>query len=358
MIQIYRLANLFIVSILIFLSFLYYVLIFIRNRLFDFKFFKARKLEAIVISIGNISTGGTGKTPIVIYVSNYLKELGYNVGVVSRGYKRKTRGLFLVSNGEGPIHSWEKSGDECYMMSKILKGIPIVVDKSRYRGGKFLIKNFGVDIIILDDGFQHRNLHRDIDILVINAREKFLGLKMLPFGNLREPFNNIRRSDIILTSKMNPDKYLNNQLKEISIPKFRVKANPNISINLNNRKNIHLRGKSVFAFSGIGDPGHFIETTEGMGCNVLGHKNFPDHFTYSLADIKSIKQESDKLNVDYIITTEKDWVRIAPIKPDFLIVPIGLELFVVNEKEFFKIIRKIIISEPSPKQRRHQQMLT
>ena len=357
MIQAYRLAKLLIVSILILLSYFYYALTFIRNRLFDLKLFKARKLETIVISIGNISTGGTGKTPIVVYVSSYLKKLGYKVGVVSRGYKRKTRGFLLVSGGEGPIHSWEKSGDECYMMSEILKGIPIVVDKNRYRGGKFLIKNFGVDIIVLDDGFQHRNLHRDVDILVINAREKSISLKMLPFGNLREPFYNIQRSDIILTSKMDPDKYLNNLLKKVSIPKFRVKANPSISKNLNNRKSIRLRGKGVFAFSGIGDPGHFIETAEGMGCNILGHKNFPDHFTYSLADIKSIKQESDKLNVDYIITTEKDWVKIAPIEPDFLIIPIGLELNVINEIEFFKIIKEVIISEPSPKQKRRQQKL-
>ena len=95
-----------------------------------------------------------------------------------------------------------------------------------------------------------------------------------------------------------------------------------------------------------------------MGCNILGHKNFPDHFTYSLADIESIKQESDKLNVDYIITTEKDWVKIAPIKPDFLIIPISLELNVINEIEFFKIIKKVIISEPFPKQKRRQQKLT
>ena len=167
------------------LALLYWGIIFWRNLFYNFNFFITHKIKSKVISVGNISLGGTGKTPVVIFLALLLSKTGRKVAILSRGYGRATKGLFLVSKGDGLILcSWEDCGDEPYMMAQKLPNLPILVDENRYRGSLYLEKNFNPDIIIMDDGFQHRALHRDLDIVLVNGGDNINNHRLLPYGIL------------------------------------------------------------------------------------------------------------------------------------------------------------------------------
>ena len=158
---------------------IYWTVIYIRNLFFDYGIFTVKKLPCKVISIGNLSLGGTGKTPMVIFLAKLLKEQGKKVAILSRGYRRQSKGTVLVTNGFSvPKDGYKRYGDEPFLISKVLTGVPVVVDKNRYRGGKFLIKKFQPQIILLDDGYQHRAIARDLDIVLINNREKKANYKL------------------------------------------------------------------------------------------------------------------------------------------------------------------------------------
>ena len=177
-------------------SILYGILAFIKNFFYDIKLLKAQQLPCSVISVGNITSGGTGKTPTVLYLCKILQQGGRkNIGIISRGYGRGTKGMFLVSKGDGPLASWESSGDEPFMMAKKTRNIPIVVDNDRFRAGEFLHRHFNTEIIILDDGFQHRSLYRNLNIVLINGDSSPSDYQFLPFGFLREPWSSLKRAD-------------------------------------------------------------------------------------------------------------------------------------------------------------------
>ena len=202
---------------------IYWLLVLIRNIFYDLKIFKIYSLNKTVISIGNLTTGGTGKTPFTIFIAKYFIQQGIKVAILSRGYGRKSKGTIVVSNGINLINSYEKSGDEPYLIAKKLQNVPVVVDEKRYRGGKFLINNYNPDIIILDDGYQHRSLKRDLDILLINSLDKKTDHKLIPNGKLREPWKNIKRADLIIKTKSNlidRNIYLNKKIKQTKINTF------------------------------------------------------------------------------------------------------------------------------------------
>ena len=189
--------------ILLPLALFYRATIFWRNVLYNYKFFISRKLPTRIISVGNITTGGTGKTPAVIYLAQKLLQKGTTVAILSRGYGRKTAGTQLVTDGEKSVDDWRNFGDEATLMAQKLKSVPIVVDENRYRGGLFLIDKFKPDIIILDDGFQHRSLERNCDIVLLNSQDQPADHKMIPYGNLREPCRHLTRADALILTKTN-----------------------------------------------------------------------------------------------------------------------------------------------------------
>ena len=152
-----------------------------------------------------------------------LKNCNYKTAILSRGYQRKTKGTLLVSSGDGPLYNWQEVGDEPFMIATKLKGVPIVVDEDRFRGGMFLIKEYNPDIIILDDGFQHRSLYRDLDIVLLNGSDNQSTHKLLPYGYLREPWNNIKRADAIFITKKHPQPFLKRKLLESKLPLFETK---------------------------------------------------------------------------------------------------------------------------------------
>jgi tetraacyldisaccharide 4'-kinase len=292
------------------LAMFYWGIVYWRNLFYKYGFFITHRLQCHVISVGNITVGGTGKTPIVLFLARFLQNNGKKVGVLSRGYGRSTKGTLLVSDGSGPNISCEKSGDEPYLISKKLDQVPIVVDENRFRGGIFLMQKFKPDIILLDDGFQHRGLERDLDLVLVNSGDIASDHKLLPYGYLREPWINISRSNAVILTKINlkkPRPFLKRKIKESKLPILQSVFEPSIS-SLSPKSPKNIKKKKVFIVSAIGDASGFRKTVKKMGGTIVGEKIFPDHYNYSQANWKNVEKLST--GADYIITTEKDWVKI------------------------------------------------
>mgnify|MGYP001283374971 FL=1 len=316
-------------------SVLYRFIILFRNFCYDKKLIKTNQLPCDVISIGNISFGGTGKTPTVLYLCRMLQENKKNdIAILSRGYKRNTNGTVLVSSGNGPLKNWQAVGDEPFMMAQKTKNIPIVVDSNRYRGGKFLIKNFNSKIIILDDGFQHRSLSRNLDIVLINGYTKPSDYSFLTTNLIRETWISLKRADTVILTKKKPNPLL---LKKIEEKKL-LYINSTLKSLIPYPRGFDRKNKALL-LSGIGNPKSFEKSAKSHGCIIVGIKRFKDHYSYNKKSLLKIVQLAKSLKADYILTTEKDWVKIKPLKPDFLFVVLKIELN-LSEKDKMKDIIK------------------
>ena len=321
------------------LALLYWGIIFWRNLFYNFNFFITHKIKSKVISVGNISLGGTGKTPVVIFLALLLSKIGRKVAILSRGYGRATKGLFLVSKGDGLILcSWEDCGDEPYMMAQKLPNLPILVDENRYRGSLYLEKNFNPDIIIMDDGFQHRALHRDLDIVLVNGGDNINNHRLLPYGILREPWDNIKRANAIMVTKKKPNPLLQRKIDETCLPIIRTRVNPVLRYSDNKPRLNEVRENSVFLVSGLGNPAFFKKTVEHLGFNICGIKNFQDHYNYKENDILQLETTTKQLGGSLILTTEKDWLKIKGLKPKMIFGIIDINMRIINEDILLNLI--------------------
>jgi len=306
-----------------------------RNFCYDNNLLKTNQLPCNVISIGNISFGGTGKTPTVLYLCKILQEdKKKDIAILSRGYKRNTHGTVLVSSGNGPLKNWQAVGDESFMMAQKTKNIPIVVDNNRYRGGKYLIKNFNSKIIILDDGFQHRSLSRNLDIVLVNGYTKPSDYSFLTTNLIRETWISLKRADTIILTKKKPNPLILKDIKEKKL----LYINSTFKSSILYPKGFDRKNKALL-LSGIGNPKSFEKSARSHGCIIVGIKRFKDHYSYNKKSLLKIIQFAKNLKADYILTTEKDWVKIKPLKPDFLFVVLKIELN-LSEKDKMKDIIK------------------
>lgn len=316
--------------LLIPLSWLYAVGVSIRNRLYTLGVFKARSLPCRVISVGNIVVGGTGKTPAVITIAKHLQTEGKRVAILLRGYKRQSREkMTIVSDGKKVCASPAESGDEAYMMARHLSDIPIIVGKCRYLAGQVALERFNVDVLILDDGFQHRQLARDIDILTLPATHPFGNPRgLLPVGTLREPTSALQRADLILlTHTDTPD--ISSRAKE-SVKQLAPNAlilesihqpthlYPLVSENNERNINVHidikeLKGKRLLAVCGIGNPDAFVATLMRCFPENVELLTFPDHHVYTETDRRQIHAAFQASGADMIVTTQKDEQKLGRI---------------------------------------------
>lgn len=324
--------------ILLYPFYLFYLsVVFIRNLLFDQSIFPSKKLDCIVISVGNISFGGTGKTPFTIALTKELQSK-YHIAILSRGYKRDSRGTVLVSDGENISKEWRLTGDEPHLIAQKLSGIPIVVDEDRFRGGRYLSDNFNPDIIILDDGFQHRKLHRDIDIVLLDASAP------IGFNYWREPFGALNRASIFLLTKFydkNKLEYWKKRFSTFNKPTFSVNYQIDgelIGLKDKSLNTANIKGKSVLTFSGIANHDSFDNTVQQLGCDIIDSFSFKDHHVYGDQDLKSIEKKYNRLNPDFILTTEKDIIKLPPTELPIYAISIRMDL----SKEFIDYINNNI----------------
>lgn len=297
-------------------SLLYGMVILVRNFLYNRKIILSVKVSAKVISVGNISVGGTGKTPLVKKLASILSQNGYRVAVVSRGYGGQEKGTICVSDGKNLLSESKTCGDEPLLLAENLPGIPVVVGKDRISAAEYAMHNFNSQIIILDDGYQHRKIHRDIDILTINAANPWGNGMLLPGGPLRESLRNLTKADVFVITnadKSNKIDKIKSVIKKYSLhPVFLTHHNPVSFFTAEDKKIAltDLKNQSIIAFSGIANPDLFHTTLLDLGCTIKKFIAFPDHHFYTDADIKQLQTIALHNKVQAIITTEKDMVRI------------------------------------------------
>lgn len=310
-------------------SFLYLLVFNISQKI---KKTKQKKLPCIVISVGNITVGGTGKTPAVIYLAALLKKMKRNVCVVSRGYKSELGSSNdagepgIVTDGKKIFLGTRIAGDEPCLIARSLEGVPVIVDKNRYRAGLLAISNFGTDTIILDDGFQHLNLFREIDIVCINALNPFGNNLLLPAGYLREPVKNISRASAFIITRC--DKVTEEKLHSIDETVGRYNRDAPVfhgffskRILSRNSREIDvsaLLGKNAIAVSGIAVPEDFESTLKEMGIRLLAHRKYPDHYYFKDKDIKRYYNDAAEFQA-VIMTTAKDAGRLPVDFPCYIL---------------------------------------
>lgn len=311
---------------------------------------KRQSLPGFVVSIGNLTVGGTGKTPAACMLAEWALGEGYRVAILSRGYGGRYREKVLeVSDGEKVLVGPAQSGDEPYLLARKLQGVPVVISKKRYLAGLLAHKKFNTNFFILDDGFQHLALKRDMDLVLIDASSPFGNGHLLPWGTLREPIGQLKRADVFIITRSGLDsrKY---RLLEIlkkgypSKPLFRGDHVPErIVFPSENRvcEPEFLSGKRVMGFAGIARPEVFKETLIRLGTDLVFFKSFRDHYSFKSNEIQELLAKKERMNIDYLLTTEKDWVRlehIAPQNPHMAFLEIRFAL-VSQHDAFFSMIK-------------------
>ena len=358
--------------LLIPLSWLYGASVWLRNCLYALGLFKARPLPCRVISVGNIVAGGTGKTPAVIALAKHLQTEKVRVAILLRGYKRQSREkVTIVSDGERVCASLKESGDEADMLAKHLRGVPIIVSSQRYQAGQVALERFGVEVLLLDDGFQHRQLARDVDILTVPAHSvvglqaaaeysiagPFTGRfgfkpnlpggafknreRLLPAGALREPPTALQRADVILlthTDTVNDLSHSKETLRRLAPHAVILESvhqpvhfYPLASFKAPRRGAMSIAGKRILAVCGIGNPDAFATTLMQCAPASVELLAYPDHHVYTEADFVRIGTVFQTAQADLIVTTQKDEQKLGAVsKPHLPIVVLEIAL-VINE---------------------------
>ncbi len=276
----------------------------VRNRNYDAGKGVFR-LEAPVVSVGNITAGGTGKTPMVIWLAKALRAMGRRPAILSRGY--------------GDQQGWN---DENRLLKTLLPDVPVVIDSDRVAGGQRAIAEAGADLLILDDGFQHRRLGRDLDMVLIDATCPFGYGYVLPRGLLREPVENLRRAGLIVITRsdmIDADELekLEEKIAEVAgqaVPILHAVHQPVDLVGEAGEKALgELAGKKVLAFCTIGNAGAFAQQIRGLGATVMS-VSFADHGGYDEMKLEQLKSRAEAFQADWCVTTEKDWMKLREME--------------------------------------------
>lgn len=312
---------------------------------------EARSLPGPVISIGNLTAGGTGKTPAVRMLAQWAKGEGYRAAVLSRGYGRSSREKVLaVSDGARMLADSRQAGDEPFFLASKLPGIPVVVSRRRHLAGMYANERMGSDFFILDDGFQHVALRRDLDIVLIDGAFGFGNGHLLPRGPLREPLDGLSRADAVIVSRFREDDTGRELLRKLErdfplMPVFLADHVPKEVMfpNLNRMVGPEfLKGRRVAAFAGIARPEAFQKTLAELGVDVVHFVRFSDHHPFGRNEVGALVRKGLGLGAEFILTTEKDWARLGPVRGTladvgFLVIEFRI---LAGGDRFFDMIRK------------------
>lgn len=324
------------------LLWIYRLVISIRNFCYDHAIFKITKLPALVISIGNLSAGGTGKTPLTILLANTLRARGWKVAIVARGYRRQEKGLVVVSDGRQILAGTAEAGDEPLLMAQACAGVPVLVDEQKKVAAAAAVEKFAPDIILVDDGFQHRQLHRDLDIVLIDGQIPLSTLWWFPAALMREPAISLRRANFVVCNtgggqvvapaveKYTSAKIFSGALQSLGWRQLTNGAEKLLSLDW-------VKEQPVILVSGIAQPERFRAAVERLGARIVGEIKFRDHQRYHENDLQTMAAARKAAGARYILTTSKDAVKLVACAGSALEPILVLETAFVLEPGFGQI---------------------
>ena len=304
--------------------------------------FRTTKLSQPVISVGNITTGGTGKTPLVEWIARTLANKGRRVAVLTRGYGRESPNeRVLVSDGDSVFSSPEQAGDEAFLLASQLKGLAAVIsDANRIAAAQDAVKHLHTDCFVLDDGFQHLRLARDLDIVTIDATNPWGGGRLLPEGRLREPLTGLARANVVVLTRVDQSNDISSVQHELqkfaACPVFtsRMKTRALTPVNYSAKD---LR-TPIGAFCGVGNPQSFFTHVQREGYDAVFKRAFRDHQPYSQQLIDSITSDAEKAGSRSLLTTAKDAVKLRALKLRLPVFSLDVEISIDDEAAFTQLI--------------------
>jgi len=348
-----------------------------RLGLYRRRILRPQELGCPVVSVGNLTVGGTGKTPVAEMLARELQRRGRRVAILSRGYKSVPRpfgqrlknkmfkhlDLFpprVVSDGENVLLDSRHAGDEPHMLAKNLPGVCVLVDKDRVKSGLHALRNFGSDVLLLDDGLQYQRLRHRIDVVLVDRQAPFGNEHLLPRGTLREPPANLRRASYIVLTKCGPqpDQGLLARLRQLNPTAAIIECNhaPRYWQNIQTGERFpldHLRGRHVGAMSGIARPESFEEGVRQLGAVVEITKGFADHHRFTKKEILRFLEWCDRRSLDALVTTEKDAVRFPDIdRPPVPMLFLRVEIEILRGEEHWEDLLRRLAGDPDQKRRR------
>lgn len=289
----------------------------VRETLYGLGVLQSRRLACPVISVGNLTVGGTGKTPTVELAVRTLQDAGRAAGVVSRGYRRRTKGLLIVADPSGIRLDPMAAGDEPFLLARRLPGTPVVVGENRYQAGRICVERFGVQALVLDDAFQHRTLHKDLEVVTVTGDTPWGNGHLFPRGPLREPLSALARAHLVVVTGPQDSAGMHRIVETVNA------HNPAggvvtawyepvecwaVSGALPPRVT-ELRDLRLYAFAGIARPQNFARTLAELGVRIAGFAEFADHHWYTPRDVEGLADAARASGAQALITTEKDAVR-------------------------------------------------
>ncbi len=301
----------------------YRVALGIRETAYGCRLLRTGRLPCPVVSIGNITLGGSGKTPMVELAVLGLRQLGAQPAVVTRGYGRKTRGVHVVSDRDRIQLGARAAGDEPVLLAEHLPGTPVVVGENRFEAGQVAIERCGATVLVLDDGFQHRSIGKDLEIVVVNGRAPWGQGHLFPRGMLREPLAGLGRADLIVIT--NPPTGGEVDAATATIRRHNKHAPVLVAgfemidaQEMTSGRRVspgELAGRKLLAFAGLGSPRSFVDTLEGAGIALTDMIEFPDHHWFTPSELPELSRQARQSGAEGLITTEKDWMRLRDQPP-------------------------------------------
>ncbi len=325
-----------------------------RHALYKKGIFKTFSLGAKTVSIGNLTVGGTGKTPLVAFAAETLFEAGEKVCVLTRGYGRKnTKKRVVVSDGEKILAGAKEAGDEPVELAGKLSGKAVIIaDANRAEAGRWAREKFAVTAFVLDDAFQHLRVERDLDIVCIDATNPFGNGKILPSGILREPLENLKRADAVVITRANLIEEIENLKLQItnytdapifiSHNKFSKFIQINNSAKKEKTQHSALSTQHSLAFCALGNPENFFGQLRRENFKLTATEIFPDHHFYSPKDIAKLEKKARKSGADVLITTAKDAVKLSGSEINFPVFTAENQIIFENEQDFVNLLLSLV----------------
>jgi tetraacyldisaccharide 4'-kinase len=303
------------------LSFGYRAALLVRGLSYDWRLLATRRLPCPVVSLGNLTVGGSGKTPLVELAALTLVALGAAPAVVSRGYGRSTRGVYVVADRQSVRLGARGAGDEPLLLAERLPGIPVVVGENRFEAGRHAVETLGASVVVLDDGFQNRTIAKSLEILVVSARSPWGNGRLFPSGRLREPLSALQRAQLVVVTNPRGDEDVEAvtrtlRLHDSPAPVASARYEPVEARRVGDGARLPLADlarRRLLAFGGLAAPRSFMETAEGLGILLAGFIEFGDHHWYTDGDLEEVARRAALAGAEGLITTEKDAMRLRDL---------------------------------------------